>query len=277
MRGLALLLIVLPIAACQPLPHPFADAAPPPSPPDGPGVVVARVADVPPSLALPLADAMAAALRDAEIPASTAGAGNKGSYHLIAAEREKPHDNGQSSVVIAWELRRADGQPVGHGTTEAEVPSAPWAAAEAETLHRVAAKAVPAIAGLMQDEPPKAAPVSELRLAVRPVTGAPGDGGHALTRAMDFALRQVHIAIAEKQEDESLVLTGKVEMSPPAAGTQQVKVSWALSRPDGREIGEISQENAVPAHSLDGNWGEIALAVANAAAPGVAQLVERAK
>ncbi|HUH83575.1 MAG TPA: hypothetical protein VLX85_03140, partial [Stellaceae bacterium] len=245
--------------------------------PDGPGVVVAPVADASATLAMPLAEAMAAALRDAEIPASTAGTGNKESYHLIAAEREKPHDDGQSSVVIAWELRRADGEPLGHGTTEAEVASAPWQAADKQTLHEVAAKAAPTIAGLMQDDPPKAVPVSEVRLAVRPVTGAPGDGGHALTRAMDFALRHVHIAIAEKQEDESLVLTGKVEMSPPEAGQQQVKVSWALSRPDGHEIGEISQENAVPAHSLDGNWGEIALAVANAAAPGVAQLVARAK
>jgi hypothetical protein len=277
MRGLAPFLIVLPVVACQPLPHPFADEAPPPQPPDSTGVVVAPVADVTTTLALPLAEAMAAALRDAEIPASTAGHGNKGSYHLIAAEREKPHDNGQSSIVIAWELRRANGQPLGHGTAETEVPSAPWAEGNAETLRAVAAKAAPAIAQLMQGEPPKAAAVPELRLAVQPVTGAPGDGGHALTRAMDFALRQVHIAIAEKQDDGSLVLTGKVEMSPPAAGTQQVKVSWALLRPDGSKIGEISQENAVPAHSLDGNWGEIALAVANAAAPGVAQLVERAK
>jgi hypothetical protein len=277
MRARAFVLSLLLAAACQPLPHPFADDVPPPQPRDSTGVVVAPVADVGAPVALPLAEAMAASLRDAEIPASTAGNGNKGSFHLIAAGREKPLENGRSSVAIAWELRRADGHPVGHGIAEAEVASAPWREGEAETLHQVAAKAAPAIAGLMQDEPPKAAEAAPLRLAVRPVTGAPGDGGHALTRAMDFALRQVHIAIAETQADESLVLTGKVEMSPPAEGRQQVTVSWALLRPDGSEIGKVNQQNAVPAHSLDRNWGETAIAVASAAAPGVVQLVARAQ
>ena len=64
---------------------------------------------------------------------------------------------------------------------------------------------------------------------------------------------------------------------PPTAGRQHVKVSWALQRADGSEIGEVSQENAVPAGSLDGPWGDIAFAVANAAAPGVAELIQRAK
>jgi hypothetical protein len=87
------------------------------------------------------------------------------------------------------------------------------------------------------------------------------------------------VAIAEKPDDrESFVLTGKVQLSPPASGRQQVKVSWALLRAaDGSQIGEISQENAVPAGSLDGPWGDIAFAVANAAAPGVAQLLRQAK
>ena len=145
-------------------------------------------------------------------------------------------------------------------------------------LHAVANQAAPAIAKLVQDEPPKAAEVAEPLLAVRAVTGAPGDGARALPRAMDFALRRVHVAIAEKAEDrESYVLTGRVELSPPASGRQQVRVSWALRRADGSEIGEISQENAVPAGSLDGPWGDIAFAVANAAAPGVAQLIRQAK
>ena len=39
----------------------------------------------------------------------------------------------------------------------------------------------------------------------------------------------------------------------------------------------IDQQNAVPAGSLDGTWGDIAFAVAGAAAPGVAALIERAK
>jgi uncharacterized lipoprotein YmbA len=115
-------------------------------------------------------------------------------------------------------------------------------------------------------------------LALRPVTGAPGDGARSLTRAMDDALRRVHVALADQPSDrERFILTGTVKLSPPEAGKQQVQVSWALLGPDGRQIGQVSQENAVPAGSLDATWGDIAYAVANAAAPGIAALVERAK
>jgi hypothetical protein len=225
-----------------------------------------------------LAEAIAAALRDAEIPASTAGGGNKGSYRLFAATSEQPRGAGHSSVIVAWELHAASGKQVGQGTADVEAPGDAWGQDDETLIRTVANKAVPAIAKLVQDDPPKAVALAEPLLAVRAVTGAPGDGGRALPRAMDFALRRANVAIAEKAGDrESFVLTGKVELSPPASGKQQVKISWALLGADGREIGEINQENAVPAGSLDGSWGDIAFAVANAAAPGVAQLLQQAK
>jgi hypothetical protein len=272
------LLPVLLLAGCQPLPHPFADAVPPPGSPvltprDGAGVVVSPVAGAP-----ALAEAIAAALRDAEIPASTAGNGNKGSYHLFAATSEQPEADGRSSVLVAWELHAAGGKRIGQGATDVEVPGDAWRQGDETPLREVANKAAPAIARLVQDEPPKAVAVAEPLLAVRTVTGAPGDGGRALTRAMGFALRRVHVAVAEKSDDrESFVLTGKVELSPPASGRQQVRVSWALLGADGHEIGQINQENAVSAGSLDGPWGDIAYAVANSAAPGVAVLLQRAR
>ena len=274
-----LLSLLLLIAACQPLPHPFAEDVPPPrspalSPRDGAGIVVAPIPGAPEQVA----DALAAALRDAEIPASTVGTGNKGSFRLMASARAVPADGGRVSVSLDWELRAADGKVVGQGSATGEATAEAWRRGDEAVAHDIAAKAVPAIARLVQDDPPRAAAVSEPLLAVRPVTGAPGDGGKALTRAMDYALRHVHVALAEKAEDkESFVLTGKVELSPAAAGKQQVKVSWILQRPDGGEIGHIDQQNAVPAGSLDGPWGDIAFAVASAAAPGVAALIEKAK
>ncbi|HEX7970310.1 MAG TPA: hypothetical protein VF502_18955, partial [Stellaceae bacterium] len=125
---------------------------------------------------------------------------------------------------------------------------------------------------------PVASGSSEPMLSLRPVAGAPGDGDRALTRAMDDALRRAHVVLAEQRTDqESFVLAGTVKMSPADAGRQRVKVSWALLGADGHQVGTIDQENAVPAGSLDGAWGDIAYAVANAAAPGVLALIERAK
>jgi hypothetical protein len=238
------------LAACQPLPHPFADDRPPAAllaPRDSAGV---RVEGAPAELA----EGMAAALRDREIPASTQGR-NRHSFELRLSTGETDR--------LAWDLSTADGRPLGRGS----------AAADAAGI----AAAAPEIAGLLQDEPPVMAGSSEPAVALRPVTGAPGDGGRALTRAMDYALRQSHVALAERQDAASFILAGTVALSPPAAGQQQVKVHWALLKPDGQEIGRVDQENAVPAGSLDDTWGDIAYAVASAAAPGVAALIERAK
>jgi hypothetical protein len=265
------------LAACQPLPHPFAADVPPPrsavlSPRDGAGILVLPLAGAPPAVA----EALAAALREAEVPASTQGGGNKGSYRLFVLA-EPPADGG-ARLLLEWELRAAAGNVLGTGNGAAKDAIKDSRDANDPGLRRLAADAVPAIAKLVQGDVPGAAEVSEPLLGLRPVAGAPGDGGPALVRAMDFALRRAHVALAEKAGDkETLVLSGRVELSAPDAGRQQVKVRWVLSRADGGEVGQINQENAVPAGSLDGPWGDIAFAVANAAAPGVAALVEKAK
>jgi hypothetical protein len=278
MRRLLPLLPLL-IAACQPLPHPFAEDVPLPrspalSPRDSAGIVVAPIGGAPEQVA----EALAAALQAAEIPASTVGTGNKGSYRLLASARATLAAAGAADIALDWELRAPDGKVLGHGSAAAEASAEAWRSGDETVARAIASKAAPAIARLVQDDPPRAAAVAEPLLAVRPVTGAPGDGGQALTRAMDYALRRAHVALADKAGDkESFVLTGKVALSPAEAGQQQVKVSWALLRPDGGEIGHVDQQNAVPAGSLDGPWGDIAFAVASAAAPGVAALIEKAK
>jgi hypothetical protein len=261
-RFLALLPLLL--AACQPLPHPFADNRPPPDSPlltprDSAGVLFEPMAGAPAELA----EGMAAALREREIPASTQGR-NKRSFELRLSPGGAPA-SGAAALGIAWELRAADGRSLGRG------------AATGSDANGIAAAAAPEIARLLQDEPPAMAGSSEPAIALRPVTGAPGDGGRTLTRAMDYALRLAHVPLTEQAGAASFVLTGTVALSPPAAGQQQVKVHWALLKPDGREIGRVDQENAVPAGSLDGAWGEVAYAVASAAAPGVAALIQRAK
>jgi len=276
-------LILALVTACQPLPHPFAGDVPPPSapilsPPDSAGIIVAPVAGAPAPIAGELAEAMASALRDAEIPASTAGSGNKGSYRLFATAREQPADGGSMTIAIDWELHAASGRTLGHVAATADEPSDTWRSGEPATARDIAGKAAPAIAKLVQEPPPAEAEVAEPLVAILPVIGAPGDGGRSLARAMGNALRRAHVALVDRPSDrEAFVLAGRVELSPVDAGKQQVKVSWELLRPDGKAIGTIDQQNAVPAGSLDGAWGDIAYAVASAAAPGVTALIERAK
>jgi hypothetical protein len=278
MRRLSPLLVVLG-AACQPLPHPFAGDVPQAamlSPRDSAGIYVAPVAGAPSPIAGDLAEAMAAALRDADIPASTRGR-NKGSYELRGAASEQKLPGGRVEINVDWELRAADGRSLGHAPSAAEQSAAGWPASDT-VAPEIAAAATPAIRRLVQDDPPIAAADADPAVALRAVTGAPGDGERALTRAMENALRRARIVLAAPGADApNFVLAGTVTMSPAEAGQQRIQVNWALLRGDGREIGRVSQENAVPTGSLDGAWGDVAYAVATAAAPGVVALIERAK
>ncbi len=74
----ALLLTAAALAACQPLPRPFAPGAKEHNTallklPDGAGVLVLAVTGVPDAISVALSRAMAKELRDANVPAATSG------------------------------------------------------------------------------------------------------------------------------------------------------------------------------------------------------------
>jgi hypothetical protein len=73
-------------------------------------------------------------------------------------------------------------------------------------------------------------------------------------------------------QGKHFTVAGKVAMAPAAEGKQKVTVSWTLLGPDGNQVGQVNQENAIPAGSLDGRWGDVAYAVAKSAAGIVALL-----
>jgi len=121
-------------------------------------------------------------------------------------------------------------------------------------------------------------PIQEPVIAVAPVTGAPGDGGHSLTLAIGDALHRAGIALkANPGDKENFRLGAQVQVGRAQDGKQDVKVVWSLSRADGGEIGRVNQENAVPAGSLDGPWGDTAFDVALAATAGIVELIQRAQ
>jgi hypothetical protein len=95
---------------------------------------------------------------------------------------------------------------------------------------------------------------------------------------MNAALRQQRVALANgPASGKEFVVSGKVDLAKPLQGQQKVKISWAVHTPDGAEIGQVNQENAVPVGSLDGRWGDVAYVIATAAADGVVALLEKGK
>lgn len=234
-------LLLLGLAGCQPLPQPFIEDRPPPGAPiltlkDGAGVWVVPLPEAPDA-----AEKLAAALREAGTPASTSAA-NRASWRLVGR---------QASGTIVWDVYDRAGNLVG------------------------TAEDAPRIAALVQEEAPAEVKPASPVVTVPLIAGAPGDGPRALARAMTAALRNARITVAEKAE-KPWTVAGRVSVGPAVRRQQHVEIVWELRRPDGQKIYEVKQENDVPAGQLDGAWGDIAWAVASAAAEALAPLIEKA-
>jgi hypothetical protein len=271
----------LALAACQPLPHPFEDSAPPPNsplmtPPDSAGIVVLPVAGAPGTTAHDLADAMATALQDNDIPADTS-ARNRGSYVLQGKATTKGMPDGKMQVTVAWEMSGPDGKATGQQQASTVLTASAWQDGGAGITDLVA-PAAPALAKLIQSNNPAPIPGSDPLIAVHKATGAPGDGGQALATAMSAALRHAQVSLADfPGAVPNYIVEVKVAVTPPVSGKQKVSIDWTLNKPDGSQIGQVKQENAVEAGSLDKVWGLTAYDAANAAAPGITALIDEAK
>ena len=105
------------------------------------------------------------------------------------------------------------------------------------------------------------------------VTGAPGDGKTSLTKAIKKQLFARGIRLVNKKAPNVYTVRGKVKMSKPEQGKQNIEIKWQVFNPKGKSLGTVSQNNTIPKGSLDGPWGQIADSAAGAAAKGIAKLM----
>jgi uncharacterized lipoprotein YmbA len=274
--------LLLALAACQPLPHPFEDSArlspnaPLMTPPDSAGIVVLPVTGAPGTTAHDLADAMATALQDNDVPAGTT-ARNRGSYVLQGKATTKGMPDGKMQVTVAWEMSGPDGKVTGQQEASTVMTASAWLDGGAG-IADLASPAAPALAKLIESNIPAPTPGADPLIAVHQATGAPGDGSQALATAMSAALRHAQVSLADfPGAVPNFVVEVTVGVTPPVSGKQKVSINWTLNKPDGSQIGQVKQENAVEAGSLDKVWGLTAYDAANAAAPGITALINEAK
>ena len=109
-------------------------------------------------------------------------------------------------------------------------------------------------------------------LAIQGVSGAPGDGNRELARAIREALRLRDFQVTDDPRQAAFRLIGQVDMTQPNAGRQHVKITWRVTTMNGGNVGRATQENTIPAGSLDGNWGQVADMIGNAAVDGIQEL-----
>lgn len=258
------------LTACQPIPQPFSHAETgrtvPLDLPDSGGIVVLEIADAPPATATALARAVATALGESNVPAST-GTGNRRSHFLQGSVE----DNGRAAAIV-WTLYDARGKPVDTLRQSIEGISVPaWASAEQALMTRLAHRIAPKIAALVQNAAPAENTVPPLYVA--DVSGAPGLGNRQLRGALRRHLADTGLAVTDTTGSRHLTVSGEVNVGPVSGDRQQATLDWRVLDPDGVEVGRISQSNPVAAGSLDASWGRIADIVARGAADGIADLV----
>jgi hypothetical protein len=269
------------LAACQPLPHPFADDVPRRGSPmlalrDTASVTIAPIVGLPKATAEKLGPAIANALQQREIAASDRAA-SIGSYELVGRIQEMRRAKNKTALVALWELRDPSGQWLGQRVERLEAGAGDWDEGKDDAVARLADASAAQLVALLQDDAPREAEVAgRPRLRIGTVTGAPGDGGEALGRAIAELLQRQDLAIlTDANAETDLALDAEVTVGKARAGKQNVKILWRLRRRDGGEIGTVTQENDVPAGLLDGAWGDLAYTVALAAQDGIMELVAR--
>lgn len=258
----------LALGACGALPRPFAPDTRSPAvtdplrPVDASGVlVVAPSGEAGPAVAR----AVAKALRDRDVPASTTG-GNRGSLRLVGAL-----SGDGDGRVLSWALSDAAGKSLG-GFRQRAVGGA---LATSERRGQLADAAAGNVLALLAGETTAARAPHGPALTVAAVSGAPGDGDMALHIAMSRALARAGAPPVRELGENTLVVLGSVTVSDAGAGNQRVEVLWEVLEPDGRRLGAITQRNTVPEGALDGRWGPLAATVAAGGAQGVIELLER--
>jgi hypothetical protein len=275
-RGLALAGLV---AGCQPLPHPFADDRPPAAllaVPDSIDIAVGSFEGEPHATGAKLPAAIAQELLKHNIPASDQTT-NYASYRLDGRIEEHPDQPGQSLVTVFWRLRDALGRIVSERTDRLAAPTRDWDDGNDQRIAQLAAAGAGGLAALLTEDTPKEqAGGGRIRVAIRKIAGAPGDGDDSLVSSLTAVLKHQDLELVDAAKGKpDLDVDAEVTVDPAKADKQHVKIIWHVARASGKEIGTVGQENDIPRGRLDGPWGDVAYNIAMAAEGGIMQLVDR--
>lgn len=272
--------ILAALAACQPVPQPFAHDGKSKNPflvpsSDTGGITVLSVAGAPDATAETLLSAMADSLAEHEIPAAT-GTGNRLSRFVQASAAVAPAGKGRLKVELIWDLFDRGGALLGTEKVSRTIDSAEWDRPDRRALRSLTDGAAAKFASLVLY--PSGGPGERAAppLHVRPVDGMKPDDGATLRQAMATALRRRNFTVFPAIEGAGLVISGHFSAAgPPGADPRPVEISWTVLDAAGRELGKLTQRNTVPAADLASGWKTLAAVIAENAAGGIGDMIQR--
>lgn len=277
-RSAWLALTVL-LAACGDLPRPFEGR---------PGSLGARLAQPPPArlAVVPTGQVLLGNAGAAEYAAAVAQAMQEEALPAVA----EPVRPGDWTLELSAALRGAQvvpgfrvRDPAGkeHGDAQAQpVPAAAWSEAAPDTLRRAGREAAPTIAALLagieaarRDADPNSLVNRPVRVFLRPVTGAPGDGNRSLAVHMRDQIAKLGMVAQDKPEGADYTVAAEVSLADLPGNQQRVEIRWRVLDARGAEAGQVAQLNQVPRGTLAGLWADVALIVAQEAAGGIKDVI----
>lgn len=182
-------------------------------------------------------------------------------------------------VTLNFNWRRPDGLLGRRFQVDALDPNRDSAIDDATiaTLGRSTAMELAAAMGVAPVAP--AAPIAALAgaptILIEPVKGAPGDGNRALSRAMSVELATDGVDLTTDKKRARFVLAGTVAVAPTPEGSEIVQITWRILSATGAELAKVEQSNAIEKGSLNRLWGDTAYDVANAAADGLLDALQK--
>lgn len=275
----ALAVAALGLAACQPLPQPFrpetkgAAVSPLALPIGESSVFVQPLEGLPEDQGRLMAEAIAAALDDQDIPA-TATYRNPLSSDLVISLDRTP---AAGTPSWRWRLDKA-GKQAKAGSPQPLRHALEKAAASAEPADRKQfAAAIAAVIGpaLQPDLPESLYGSAGKKLAVLDCDGAPGDGNKSLRQAMrEMLILSNRPPVADPARADYLI-SCNVRVWSDTADSERVAIEWALLGTDGNRLGQVRQSNRIPKGQLDGIWGRTAHIIAQGGWQGIAEILDR--
>lgn len=278
----ALALLVLAVAACQPLPQPFQPDAskktanPLLKLPDRSGVVVRPVDGMPEDSGAVLAREMAAALVSRNLPAFT-GRGNRSSLVLTGQAIETPRGGNRSEIRVIWRISDRNGIQRGEHALDIAARKTAWTGGSPTLMRDIAQKSAGKIAEIVQGpaERDRTADGVKRTLHVWKIDGAPETAGALLRSELETALRRQALRVSSRMRDDSVIIVGTVTLSAGAKGNRQLGLDWTVMSPDGQDLGRLHQKNTVSPDALESDWPVIARGIALGAAEGIRDVLRK--
>jgi hypothetical protein len=230
------------------------------------GVVVAPAAGLPLAQGRAVAEAVAQALREADIPAN-ARIGNPYSLVLDLQVFSAP-----GGLALAASLVDQDGTNLFDGESRGALPPNP----EQPTAWSVLAQ--PLARAIMLSMKPETAIARRLpAVLVGKVTGAPANDANVLARNLAFQLGRAGLRVADAPGADTITVEGVVTIAELGSETRRLAIAWRVTDKDGVELGRVDMQNHVPRVSIERQWSELSFDIAAASAEGILDIAERAR